>query len=217
MLDATSVRESLRHLSTFRPKIFGANGHHFLLNPVLPEEDISAFEHHHHIRLPADYRHFLTAIGNGGAGPFYGVFPLGRMDGMGEGFKSWTENDGFIGALSEPFPLAEEWNDLEGKPADELLDEDESEYEKQLDKFDKRYFNSSRVNGAIPICHIGCALRIWLVVSGTQAGRLWRDGRAEYTGIIPLRLEDGSRATFAEWYRDWLDESLRQAGISGRK
>jgi SMI1 / KNR4 family (SUKH-1) len=172
-LDAKRVRESLQRLCAVKMDIFGAIGHRFLLNPTLTEADVSAFEQRHKVRLPADYRHFITAIGNGGAGPYYGVFPLGRWDGVGCGLETWQEADGLIGILSEPFLLTDKWNDLQGKPPDELLQTDEQEYEKQYDEFERRYWHSSLVNGAIPICHEGCALRIWLVLTGRQTGRLW--------------------------------------------
>ena len=70
------------------------------------------------------------------------------------------------------------------------------------------------MNAVIPICHEGCALKIWLVIRGEkQAGRLWFDGRAEYSGIKPLKLEDGSYATFSSWYSEWLNGALSQAEL----
>ena len=79
-LDPPFIRESLRRLARLKPKIFGAEGHGFKLNPPLKEFDVAAFEEKHHIRLPDDYRQFITEIGNDGAGPYFGVFPLGYMD-----------------------------------------------------------------------------------------------------------------------------------------
>jgi hypothetical protein len=212
MLDVAHVQESLRRLSATHADVFGANGHHFQLNSVLDDMEILAFEQRHGIHLPAHYRDFLANIGNGGAGPYYGVFSLGKMDGIHE-LKPWSERDGFIGMLSEPFPLTHGWNDLSGKPADELADVDEDLYEKQFGEFERRYFDAALVSGAFPICQEGCALRIWLVVSGPEAGRLWRDTRAEYTGINPLCLQDESRATFSQWYGEWLNDALRLAGL----
>jgi len=200
----------LRCLGAAPTKIFGANGHHFLLNSPLPETDVAAFEQRHNIQLPADYRSFLTSIGNGGAGPFYGVFPLGLVDGLGGKLKAWSEADGFIGVLSKPFPQTEAWNDLRGRLSDELAKTDDEEYWKQLGQFEEGYFASSLVDGAIPICHMGCALRIWLVITGRQAGSLWRDGRADCTGLSPLLLANGSPATFSLWYREWLEEALQK-------
>jgi hypothetical protein len=214
ILDATRVKESLRLLSAAKADVFGAAAHHFLLNSALTEADVSAFERRHTIHLPADYRHFLTAVGNGGAGPFYGVFPLGKIDGARAQLDSWSEADGFVGVLSQPFPLTDAWNDLRGRPPDELAKADEHEYWTQVDQFESRYSTSSLVNGAIPICHEGCALRIWLVLTGGQAGYVWRDGRADRTGLTPLRLADGSPMTFSLWYTEWLENALKQARLA---
>jgi hypothetical protein len=185
----------------------------FIVNPTLPEAEVLAFETQHRIGLPADYREFLLRIGNGGAGPCYGVFPLGQMDGI-KGMKPWRENDGFVGVLSEPFALTGDWNDMTGMPSDDLIDDEEGEYEKQLDEFEKRYWNASLMNGAVPICHEGCAIRIWFAVAGEQAGRLWRDRRAEYMGVEPVLTADGAPATFSRWYDEWLESAVRAAALT---
>jgi hypothetical protein len=36
------------------------------------------------------------------------------------------------------------------------------------------------------MCHMGCALRVWLVVTGEEAGHLWRDGRTDDSAILPF-------------------------------
>ena len=46
------------------------------LNNPVSEPDVASFEQKHGISLPPDYREFITRVGNGGAGPFYGVFAL---------------------------------------------------------------------------------------------------------------------------------------------
>src|SRR5262249_50525862 len=156
----------------------------------------------------ADYRYFIAKIGNGGAGPYYGVFPLGKMD-SGHKLGPWHEDDGFVGVLSKPFPLREAWNDLSGMPADELAEANPDEYGRQLEAFGDQYFDSSHVNGAFPICHQGCAIRVWLVVSGAEAGYLWFDDRANNGGLSPMTLKkDGQRATFSSWYYEWLMDPL---------
>jgi len=183
--------------------VFDAESHRFLVNLPLSEAAVEAFEREHRVSLPSDYRRFLTEIGNGGAGPFYGVFPLGVMDDN-FGLRTWSENDGTVGVLSEPFPYEKEWNDLSGQPNDALLETDEAEYNRRLELFSDSYWCSSHVNGAIPICHEGCALRVWLVLNGSQAGCLWRDLRSEFAGLKPIQTADGSPATFASWYGEWL-------------
>src|SRR6185369_645346 len=153
------VIDRIRRLAKLRPDVFGADGHDWIWNPPLPEATVAAFEREHGVRLPEEYRSLITTIANGGAGPFYGLFPLGETD---EGPAS-----DFFDVLSRPFPHTAAWNDLS-------------------DKFQERYF--APVDGAIPICHMGCAIRIWLVVAGPEAGKLWTDDRASDGGWLPMHV-----------------------------
>ncbi len=214
--DFTAIRAALQRLqrAAVPPKVFGSESHGFQTHPPLSEQDVAAFEARHGINLPADYRGFLIHVGNGGAGPAYGLFKLGEMD-NGHEHERWTENDGFVGALSLPFPHTGPWNDLSEKPAyDESREEDpvwEDDFYRQLEDWEKRvYWNPAMVNGAIPICHLGCALRQWLVVTGPEAGNVWDDDRVDEGGLKPARQEGRERVTFMQWYGAWLDDALGQ-------
>jgi len=204
-LDRFHVAHALASLRSSTSDVFGAEAHHFNLNPEVNEAVLATFERTHGVHLPSDYRAFLMSVGNGGAGPFYGVFPLGKVDDNFD-FHDWGKGD--IGVLSESFPFNEEWNDLSTKPDDDLIDQDEGEYWKQMEAFERTYWSVALINGSFPICHQGCALRILLVVNGEQAGYLWADRRSECGGIKPIRLADGSPATFSGWYGEWLDRCL---------
>jgi hypothetical protein len=190
-----------------KPQVFGVDAHGFQLNPKLSESEVVAFERLHKVTLPQDYRQFLTCVENGGAGPFYGIFPLGKIDDNFD-LRAWQEEDGMVGVLSKPFPLEEGWNDLSALPKEDITDPDKPEYDREMDAFDRMYWNTSLVNGSIPICHEGCALRIWLVITGIQAGYLWEDRRSEQGGLKPLRLADGSSATFEGWYDEWINACM---------
>lgn len=160
-------------------RIFGAATHRLILHPPLLDDDILAFEARHDIRLPDDYRGFLLHVGNGGAGPAHGLFKLGEMD-EGHATKSWDETDGFVGMLSKPFPHTNAWNDLTGQPEiDDNRANDEAYEDAFAEKMDAweeaQYRHCRQVNGAIPICHEGCAIRLWLVVTGPERGHIWRD------------------------------------------
>jgi hypothetical protein len=188
--------------------IFGEDSHSYELNPTLSEGAMSGFEAQHGIRLPEDYRQFLTRVGNGGAGPYYGLFRLGEMD---DGFDYGPWGD-FVGRLSSPFPHSEAWNDLTGKPDDQAAMES-AEYDGLIEAFDRRYYETRQVDGAIPICHLGCALRHWLVITGPEAGNVWCDDRADYEGLHPLVAHGRDRTTFFGWYRDWLDDVLSKVQL----
>jgi hypothetical protein len=186
-------------------RVFGASTHRFALNPLLTDAELSKFEAEHRVSLPADYQQFLTRVGNGGAGPDYGLFKLGEMDGD-RGDKPWPSY--FVGNLSAPFPHEGAWNDISKYP---ITEENTENFDAQMDSFEEEYWSPRHVNGAIPICHHGCALRSWLVVSGTEAGNVWLDRRADLRGLSPGTLPNGKRATFLSWYLKWLDEAMKSA------
>lgn len=214
--DFAVIRDDLRRLraSIARLNVFGSQAHGFRMHPALSEEEVKQFEARHHITLPSEYRGFLIHVGNGGAGPAYGLFKLGEMD-DGFGHEVWKEKDGIIGVLSLPFPHTGPWNDLSEEPVyDEFRESDpdwKEEYQRQMDAWEDRvYWNTANVNGAIPLCHLGCALRQWLVVTGPEVGNVWDDYRTDHGGLKPLQQADRQRVTFLQWYRSWLDDALRQ-------
>lgn len=205
-MDIKSIREALERCRSAQLQVFGSESHEFKLNVPIDASAVSQFETKHHIKLPEDYRRFIIEVGNGGAGPFYGVFKLGEMD---DSFrhKRWKEGDGFIGILAKPFPHTTPWNDLPPYPEEQ---DDEDAYEADIDAFDEIYWNPDHVNGAIPICHQGCAYRNWLVVSGSEAGNVWEDLRVDHKGLIPVASQCGHRVRFLEWYTDWLADAVAQ-------
>jgi hypothetical protein len=208
----TSINEKLAILRD-APKngqIFGAETHCFVVNPTVKEVHIREFETEHRVTLPDEYRTFLMRVGNGGAGPYYGLFPLGKMDSSFD-LKRWREGDGFVGILSQPFPLVQAWNDLTDQPQeDDVLagsPSTETEFDRQIKIWESKYWDTSRVNGAIPICHMGCAYRQWLIVTGPERGNIWCDDRASYGGLHPLKGDGGTRFSFLDWYCDWLKKA----------
>lgn len=206
MLDARTLHESVARLKHAQPKLFGADMHDFRFYPCLAPEDVRLFETTHKIALPEDYRRYLLEVSNGGAGPFYGVFKLGEVD-ADFGFRPWSESDGLVGIPSTPWAHSEAWNDLTGYPVDEESNE-EGAFDKVWEAFTERYWSDHLVNGAIPICHEGCAVRDFLVVTGDEAGHVWVDARASNGGIYPATSDGSDRLTFTEWYLNWLNNAL---------
>jgi len=195
-----AVVERLDRLAT-QPQasgVFGFAGHRFGRFPPLSRAQVRAVEVTHRFDLPEDYRTFVTEIENGGAGPGYGIFPLGRWGDSAGDTKPWLNN---WGDPSQPFPHEDRWNLEPGDlvPPDTLTQEDADAW---FEVKDAQYFDVALVNGTIPIAHLGCAMWVRLVVSGPRRGEVWLDDRASDQGIFPL-----TPATFDAWYLAWLSDA----------
>jgi hypothetical protein len=184
--------------------LFGSPRHQYQLNSTLPLQKIQKFEQTHNVKLPSDYVQFLTELGNGGAGPFYGLEPFENVLFDDLDYK----RPNFLLNPSKPFLHTEPWN-LEFKPTvDE--DEDEEEYEKQRLEFEEVYYDTQQMNGVIAICNYGCAISLNLVVNGEEYGNIWTDDRASDAGIRPsYELGNKEKITFLNWYELWLDNYLK--------
>lgn len=214
MHDFGRIRGKLERLRLADPGLntFGAIGHRYRFRPPLEERELLEFERRQEIRLPEGYRAFLRELGNGGPGPFYGIHPLGLFDG-GRDDQPWEADPMAAGRLDRPFPLREAWN----LPAERLtppagLGRGEA-LDRWFEAFDEEYWRPDRLNGAFPICHHGCALRTYLVVTGPERGNVWFDRRADYEGMEPHVDHEGRHLEFLEWYVRWLDESLASLGV----
>jgi hypothetical protein len=195
--------------------LFGANGHQYQLHSPIDASVVSEFEQQNGVSLPDDYRFFITEIGDGGAGPAYGVFRFGEED-DGFGFCKWSEGY-LVGDLAKPFVHSGSWNHSkefwakEPTIAEDMAEEERDRLTEEWDSLiNAEYWSPSVMDGAIPICHLGCALRQWLVVTGPQRGYVWDDSRADYKGLAPVLSEGRNRVTFEDWYMSWLRSALRK-------
>lgn len=67
------IREKLAEARDRRVSGFGVESHRFHLNPPLSRKQRTEFEARHGLYLPEDYCAFLEHLGDGGAGPYYGI------------------------------------------------------------------------------------------------------------------------------------------------
>ncbi|RZL33608.1 MAG: SMI1/KNR4 family protein [Pedobacter sp.] len=180
--------------------LFGSESHEYQLNPILSEEKIRQFEATYNVTLPAEYVAFLTKLGNGGAGPFYGLEPFENalFDDL-----DYKRPNSLLNP-SEPFTHNQPWNE-EFEPTVNEEDEEE-EYERQYVEF-----NKNLINGVLAICNYGCGVSLNLVVNGNEYGNIWTDDRGNDGGIYPSQeLGNKERITFLNWYELWLDNSLEE-------
>ncbi len=214
-LESQAVVDRLRELGDRDSDcaVFGAKAHRFELNPTLDLSKVEEFETQYGVGLPADYRLFITEIGNGGAGPYYGLFPFGYHDAM-RGLCKWNEDWPLVGDLSAEFPHDSAWNlpdefwkQMPDPPLGTPPEVEDKMLEDWNQQLEQRYWNPEIMKGAIPIAHLGCALRQWLVINGPQSGFVWEDRRADYGGIFPLQSDSGQQVSFSDWYLTWLHEA----------
>jgi hypothetical protein len=207
-MDWSGVRERVAVLREHPAgrEVFGASGHNFALEPPLSAADLADLEAFLQITLPDDYRTFLTDVGAGGAGPFYGIFPVRRNR---DGSWFWDGDGGDLvdlARLGEPFPTErvpeEKLDALEAEKPDEDAYDDIDDFDAAYDVWDERLeallYQPSMTVGAVCIAHEGCAYRDWLVVTGPACGTVWEDPRCLDMDLKPINL------SFGDWYFQWL-------------
>jgi hypothetical protein len=148
------------------------------LNPVAPELEVLAFEARHGISLPADYRLFLTELGNGGMGPpDHGLVPLGHTDSgvIVEEKALWSQ----LPFVARPFPFTRYWVWEDGEVSEEGTAEQVG-------------------HGSVYLGHDGCGMLWHLIVSGAERGVPWQLCGEGIQPVCPKR-------SFLQWYEDWLD------------
>lgn len=188
-----------------RHVVFGASKHQYRLNPALSLEQVDAFERSYRISLPAEYRAFITSIGNGGAGPDYGVFSLSDIV-----QEVTSMHDGML----PPQFFAQPFDSPQTQDQAEALD--------------------YPAPGTAPISDQGCGYMAVLIVSGPERGNVWLWPHSYIPHPPPHsspRYEPGQnlqqqndawqawaagllspantyRIGFFAWYEQWLDKNL---------
>ena len=67
---------------------FGVKKHRYELQPPIEESRLVKLERKYGISLPEEYRHFVLEIGNGGAGPSYGLYSIeGALTGVADNIE----------------------------------------------------------------------------------------------------------------------------------
>ncbi len=184
------VRELLAQVAAADPELaqFAASGHRYRLNPPVDEATLARAETAIGAPLPDDYRHFVCDIGDGGAGPYYGVLPLGgALDRLERALGS-------LDSLGKDCPLTTDvdFEELTGKPPEELSEV---------------YSDRPWLDGRLPIVDYGCGAWFSLVVRGPRRGTVWLDSTDDSTGLYCLEVG------FLTFYRRWLDDVAARAAL----
>lgn len=201
--------------------LFGADRHQYHLGEKLTEENIVCIEDHFKISLPLHYREFLLNVGNGGAGPGFGINAIGNLEvGSASGCScyssSMTKDDwmkhlelhakGFSekyhryasSCWEEPCNFSKEF-----KLVDNIVHEDENipEEDEEYTKWEKKAEEEYLLVGNYRIAGYGCNQTASLILTGPSKGLVW------YTDWETNSMYN-SEHDFIQWYLNWLNYSL---------
>jgi SMI1 / KNR4 family (SUKH-1) len=185
--DAGHIRRRIRELAGEDPglKRFGASRHRYRLGPTLTETAVRRFEAMHEISFPPSYRTFLLEVGDGGAGPYYGLF---RHDGSEENWKPRRLPCQYEpGSLARPFPHISGFSIPDPVPPCAVHPSAAADGE------DPCWWN-----GSITVSEIGCGAFCRLVVTGPTTGQVWFEDFDSEDLLSP-------GPDFYEWYMSWLE------------
>lgn len=152
----------------------------------ISEEYVAMFESSNGIKLPEDYRRFITTVAKGGTQPFYG---LRSIDEKREHALTADLTAKFPYTLKNPLNI-ESISDEEYR---KLFEEDSCDF------------------GFIALCDEGCGMFNILIVNSDDAetyGTVWFYDLADDFGIYPLaNPKDGKAMRFLDWLEYFADKT----------
>lgn len=169
-------------------EVFGASSHQYKLNKRADPAAVVAFETQCNVELPLEFKQFLIEVGDGGAGPYYGIYPLAKLQG-----NSLLP----VPCKLKPDLTAEEWAELTRFATDEALSEEDYEYQSE-----------ALFQGMLNIGTQGCTYEIMLIISGEHQGRV------VYIDLDYQHPFFTYEKNFLDWYERWLDEIIKGYRLS---
>ena len=176
--------------------VFGARSHKYQMNERLTAEELAKWELKTGVRLPEHFALFLTELGNGGAGPYYGVYDIDKaflntIDNQGE-----TEGNHLLEKCSlHPKMTDDEWKSL---AAPLIEDEDQDIANDEYDEALRKVFG-----GMLKFGTQGCTYDMYIVIEGEHRGRIvYTHDHYEHQFFF-VRENN-----FLDWYERWLDDII---------
>ncbi|RKN85950.1 SMI1/KNR4 family protein [Paenibacillus ginsengarvi] len=169
-------------------EVFGASSHRYKVQEKLTGKALEDWQAKHRVTLPEPYAQFLMQVGNGGAGPYYGMYSL-------EEATSYTDTNALAAKCAlHPGMSKEEWNQLA-----EPLISDENITDPEYDAA-----RAKVLGGMLCIGTQGCEYDMYLVLEGKHRGRIVYT--ADFYPDHPFFFvyED----SLLDWYERWLDEII---------
>ena len=181
-------------------EMFGVSEHQYRLGAPVDLTFVRSIEEKYHFRFPEDYVQFITEVGDGGAGPGYGLYPFSYYCTEAESAKEANAREKYLHRLGRELrllPIEPEW----------LEDFCISQEKKR--KNPEKYFRGSSESfnwhngvlyGPYGFFHLGthgCWRDFGLVTAGERYGQVFI---YDTEGAFEL-----AASSFQAFYQDWLD------------
>ncbi len=152
------------------------------------EEQVRAYENAKGIKLPVDYRRFITTVASAGTQPFYGL-------------RGLPNNKEYL-LVDKEFP----YTINSGLKVFEMEDD---EYERFWDCIRE---TKEHLKGYIPLCEEGCGMGCILVVNSDDEetyGTVWFDDLSNDFGTLPIYSpQTGKPMHFLDWLEYYVDKMI---------
>ncbi len=181
-------------------KMFGASSHQYRLGSPVDLKFVLSIEEEYHFRLPEDYVQFITEVGDGGAGPGYGLYPFGYYRTEVKSAKEAKARETYLHGLGRELqllPIEPEWVEDFCISKEEYKKNSEIYFRGNRGSFD---WHNGILYGPYGFFHLGtygCGRDFGLITAGERYGQVFIYGTE---GAFELET-----SSFQAFYQNWLD------------
>ncbi|MDE5584002.1 MAG: SMI1/KNR4 family protein [Ruminococcus sp.] len=199
------AQEGLRRDSMY--KIFGANHHKWQFAKPANKRTIQKFEKNMKITLPQSFVRYLTELGNGGAGPDYGIYSLEVMQKR----NVFIPQTAQMPVMLDHSMTDEQWADFAKKY--EILDDTicSDEFDTKTKEQQENLLHE-RLNMELALCAggvfigtPGCTMNSILMCRGAATGEVFV---IDFDYIFTLQSEPYCCGKFEDWIVKKMRKSL---------
>lgn len=178
---------------------FGASAHQYRLNPPIERSFVRNIEERYGFTLPEDYFRFITEVGDGGAGPDYGIMPFADFLTAGNSLRAEQLKEAYRHSLARAFLL----QPMAAEEVENFAIVTREGYEKNPDAFfvcegsiDNDELSESY--GFYVLGTHGCQWDFGLIITGDRRGQVFDTDNEGAYGFVS--------ESFDSFYQNWLEQ-----------
>lgn len=184
---------------------FGASTHKYKLNPPISVSFVRNIEEKYGFTFPEDYFQFITEVGDGGAGPDYGIQSFTKL--LTEGTDSyskryWEEYRYSLAKTFAPRPMLAEEVEEFAIATKEAYERNPNHYFICEEDDETKFCDTS---GFFTLGTHGCQWDFGLIITGEKRGQVFDTDNEGAYGFVA--------DSFTEFYQKWLDRITDTNGL----